>query len=42
MRDGLQTYVETEIIPRYRDFDKAHREDHARSVIAQALELARY
>ena len=42
MRDGLQTYVEAEIIPRYRTFDKAHQEDHARSVIAQALELARY
>ena len=42
MRDGLQTYVEAEIIPRYRNFDKAHREDHARSVITQALELARY
>ena len=42
MRDGLKTYVEAEIIPRYRTFDKAHQEDHARSVIAQALELARY
>jgi len=42
MRDGLQTYIETEIIPRYRHFDKAHREDHARNVIGQALELARY
>ena len=42
MRDGLQTYLEAEIIPRYRTFDKAHQEDHARSVIAQALELARY
>jgi uncharacterized protein len=42
MRDGLQSYIETEIIPRYRDFDKAHQEDHARSVISQALELARY
>jgi uncharacterized protein len=42
MRDGLQAYIEAEIIPRYRAFDKAHQEDHARSVIAQALELARY
>jgi len=40
MRDGLRTYIETEIIPRYRNFDKAHREDHARNVIRQALELA--
>jgi uncharacterized protein len=42
MRDGLQAYIEAEIIPRYRNFDKAHREDHVRSVIAQALELAQY
>ena len=41
MRDGLQTYVEAEIIPRYRHFDKAHQEDHARSVISQALERER-
>ena len=42
MREGLQAYIESEIIPRYRYFDKAHREEHARSVIAQALELARH
>ena len=42
MRTGLQTYIESEIIPRYRDFDKAHREDHVRSVIRQALELSQY
>ena len=42
MRDGLRTYLEAEIIPRYRHFDKAHQEDHVRSVITQALELARY
>ena len=42
MRDGLQTYLEAEIIPRYRHFDKAHQEDHARSVIAQALDLSRH
>ena len=42
MKEGLQTYIETEIIPRYHSFDKAHREDHARSVIRQALDLARY
>ena len=38
----LEAYIEAEIIPRYRGFDKAHREDHARNVIAQALDLARY
>ena len=42
MREGRQAYIEAEIIPRYRNFDKAHREEHARSVIAQALELARH
>lgn len=42
MNPELEAYVEGEIIPRYRHFDKAHREDHVRSVIAQALELARH
>ena len=42
MRQGLEAYVEAEIIPRYRHFDKAHREDHVRGVIEQALELAQY
>ena len=42
MNPELEAYVEAEIIPRYRDFDKAHREDHVRSVIAQALDLARH
>lgn len=42
MRKGLQAYIEEEIIPRYRTFDKAHQEDHARNVIAQALDLARH
>ncbi len=36
----LQNYCEAEIIPRYAAFDKAHREDHVRTVIAQSLELA--
>ena len=35
----LQDYVEQEIISRYASFDKAHREDHARSVIDEALRL---
>lgn len=38
----LQEYVEKEIIPRYASFDKAHKEDHARSVINEALSLAAY
>ncbi|MBQ3767105.1 MAG: HD domain-containing protein [Bacteroidales bacterium] len=42
MNPELEAYIEAEIIPRYRGFDKAHREDHVRNVIAQALDLARY
>lgn len=42
MDAALSAYIEDEIIPRYRHFDKAHREDHARSVIERALELARH
>ena len=42
MNPELKAYVEAEIIPRYHYFDKAHREDHVRSVIAQALDLARH
>ena len=36
----LRRYCEQEIIPRYAAFDKAHREDHAHTVIAQSLTLA--
>ena len=39
IRSELRAYVEAEIIPRYRAFDKAHQEDHVRLVIRQALEL---
>ena len=42
MRQGLEAYVEAEILPRYLHFDKAHQEDHARVVIRQALDLAQY
>ena len=41
IRPALEEYVEGEIIPRYASFDLAHREDHVRSVIAEALRLAR-
>ncbi len=37
---SLVRFVEGEIIPRYAAFDKAHQEDHARQVIARALDLA--
>lgn len=37
----LFRYVEEEIIPRYAAFDKAHREDHARTVIERALAMGK-
>lgn len=40
MRDSLVRYIETEIIPQYAAFDKAHRENHARAVIERALGMA--
>ena len=36
----LQQYIETEIIPRYDHFDKAHQRDHVMMVIQQSMELA--
>lgn len=36
----LKAYVENEILPQYRHFDTAHREQHARRVIARAMEMA--
>lgn len=36
----LQAYVETEILPRYDAFDKAHQRGHAEMVISQSLQLA--
>lgn len=38
----LKEYIESEIIPRYDNFDGAHKRDHVRSVIGQSQELARY
>lgn len=37
---GLAVYLEHTVIPQYADFDKAHREDHARAVVSRALDLA--
>ena len=37
---SLKGYIEETIIPRYAGFDKAHREDHARSVIERAMLMA--
>ena len=41
MNERLVQYIESEIIPRYASFDKAHREDHARMVIDRALSMGR-
>lgn len=38
----LKEYIESEIIPRYDNFDGAHKRDHVRSVIGQSQELSRY
>lgn len=36
---SLIEYIETQIIPRYSAFDPAHKENHARTVITQAIKL---
>jgi hypothetical protein len=36
---NLKEYIDTQIIPRYAAFDKAHREDHARAVIQRAMSM---
>ncbi|MBQ5828290.1 MAG: HD domain-containing protein [Bacteroidales bacterium] len=36
----LREYLETEILPRYSNFDPAHQIGHAREVISQSLQLA--
>ena len=42
LEKNLQSFLEKEIIPKYAGFDKAHQEDHARSVIEQSLKLTPY
>lgn len=37
---SLVEYIEGTVIPQYAQFDKAHREDHARSVVTRALQMA--
>lgn len=39
---NLQSFIEKEIIPRYAEFDKAHQESHAHSVIEQSMILVPY
>ncbi len=38
---SLRLYIENEVIPQYAAFDKAHREDHAHSVVERALGMAK-
>ena len=40
LEPSLVTYIEETVIPQYTGFDKAHREDHARSVVERALTMA--
>ena len=35
----LEKYIYEEIVPRYREFDDAHKEDHAMTVISHAMHL---
>lgn len=39
--ETLITYIETAIIPRYKEFDKAHNLSHVRTVIEESLALVR-
>ena len=41
IRESLHNYIYQEVIPRYAAFDKAHREDHALTVIDRALSMGR-
>ena len=38
----IRQYIESEIIPRYDNFDAAHRRDHVEYVIAQSLKLVEH
>ena len=42
VRPEIVEFVERSVIPAYASFDKGHREDHARYVIGQAMDLARW
>lgn len=35
----LERYIFEEVVPKYRNFDDAHKEDHAHTVISQAMTL---
>jgi uncharacterized protein len=40
LSESLRQFVESEILPLYADFDKAHTADHAQTVIANSLAIA--
>ena len=42
IRQEIIDYVEQQILPRYEEFDAAHRTDHIRTVIERSRELARH
>ena len=39
MREGIDKYIYGVIVPQYAGFDAAHREDHALTVIDQAMKI---
>ena len=39
MKTGFREYIYKELVPKYSAFDAAHKEDHALTVIDQALKL---
>ena len=39
MKTGFQQYIYDEVVPKYSAFDAAHKEDHALTVIDQAMKL---
>ena len=39
MKTGFREYIYNEVVPKYSAFDAAHKEDHALTVIDQALKL---
>ena len=41
IRESLRNYIYNEVIPGYAAFDKAHREDHALTVIERALSMGK-
>ena len=41
IRESLRNYIDSEVIPKYTAFDKAHREDHALTVIERALSMGK-